>query len=815
MKKKILLCVLLILSLTLALSVTANAETTVTTFDDIYVGEYTSATHSGMAHIVFGQVSDTESEYGIIVEDENGAKRLFKGQHIGEEGKFGIALYNLPEGNYKVCAYEGKEGNRTLGDTVSFIAYEDSESQYTVEYYKETLKDTDIIRLSFKEGDYGGYFGSKEKIAISSGESVYMEFDIHKAVIPQTNYNLFVVPTTYNLNANTTDYVDSGHSRMLVNNFNFIFGVNGGANNINPANNNFYMEISDYSIYKTTSSGESLVDGMTYCMNGMQFEERIISNYERIDSETEIKQGTTDTTANATIKDFENFALNEEKSTISGNIAGDGSLVLKVYYDISGFLVRFNGNGGNLVSGNPNQIVEHGGTVTAPTFEKEGYTFVGWDTDFSSVTSDLKVNAVWKANQYTITIVYGNGQEDKIITQDYNSAIEDIANPEREGYVFVGWDKTIPAKMPAENIIINAEWAEVFNVSNGTITSLTQKGTTLSDIIIPSTIDGNDITSIGIETFANNTVIKSVTIAKSVTSIGSYAFSNCTSLDLIVFEGSEEEWNTVSKGDYWDQNVLAIVVYSVVEDWESVFLYSDGKIMGLTEYGKTVSNIIIPATLGGEKVTSIEGGVFYESEIIENVIIGNNVTYIGVHAFAYSSINNVMILDSVTTIDELAFYACVNLEKVIIGNGVETIGTSAFQNCESIIKLTMGNNVKHIGDSAFDLCMQLKEIIIPESVERIDMNAFNSCYALEEIIIPNNVTHIEGGAFQVCTSLKTITIGKNVEYIGDWALSVCTSLTSINFEGTTEEWSAISKGESWNYEVPATYVQCSDGRVDL
>ena len=95
MKKKFLLCILLIFSLSLAISITASAESNVTTFEDVYVGEYTSATHSGMAYIIFGQVSDTESEYGIIVEDQTGEKRLFKGLHIGEEGKFGIAIYEL------------------------------------------------------------------------------------------------------------------------------------------------------------------------------------------------------------------------------------------------------------------------------------------------------------------------------------------------------------------------------------------------------------------------------------------------------------------------------------------------------------------------------------------------------------------------------------------------------------------------------------------------------------------------------------------------------------------------------------------------
>lgn len=83
------------------------------------------------------------------------------------------------------------------------------------------------VTLTFKEGDYGGYFGSKEKISISSGESVYMEFDLHNSIIPPTNYNLFVVPTTYNLNDNRTDYVDSAHTSFFLYS-NWAFGTPSG-----------------------------------------------------------------------------------------------------------------------------------------------------------------------------------------------------------------------------------------------------------------------------------------------------------------------------------------------------------------------------------------------------------------------------------------------------------------------------------------------------------------------------------------------------------------------------------------------------------
>lgn len=51
--------------------------------------------------------------------------------------------------------------------------------------------------------------------------------------------------------------------------------------------------------------------------------------------ETENKTGTTDTTVNVTPKSYAGYKFNAAKSaaTMSGTIAGDGSLVLKVYYD--------------------------------------------------------------------------------------------------------------------------------------------------------------------------------------------------------------------------------------------------------------------------------------------------------------------------------------------------------------------------------------------------------------------------------------------------------------------------------------------------
>ena len=108
----------------------------------------------------------------------------------------------------------------------------------------------------------------------------------------------------------------------------------------------------------------------------------------------------------------------------------------------------------------------YGTAITAPAAPtREGYTFIGWDTEIPTTmpAENMTVTAQWKINKYTITFDTAGGTEIAPITQDYGTQIASPAAPTREGYNFVGWDKSIPATMPAENITITAQWKDTEN----------------------------------------------------------------------------------------------------------------------------------------------------------------------------------------------------------------------------------------------------------------------------------------------------------------------------------------------------------------
>ena len=229
----------------------------------------------------------------------------------------------------------------------------------------------------------------------------------------------------------------------------------------------------------------------------------------------------------------------------------------------------------------------------------------------------------------------------------------------------------------------------------------------------------------------------------------------------------------------------------VIPSPESYFVVNtDGDtITGLTEEGKTQTELVVPYEINGKKIVSIVIGSTSQSNASFNSIkIPNSITRIGDSAFfKYSALTSINIPESVTSISSAAFYGCYSLKSINISNSVTGIGQVAFEYCTSLTSINIPYGVTTIETSTFQGCTSLKSIDIPNSVTSIGALSFSGCTSLKSIDIPNSVTSIEYGAFQGCDSLKSINIPNSVTSIEDPAFSGCDSLTIYCGQGSYAE----------------------------
>ena len=151
-------------------------------------------------------------------------------------------------------------------------------------------------------------------------------------------------------------------------------------------------------------------------------------------TKTDNLTGTTDTEAQAIAKNYEGFTFDNSVvgTKLSGNIAGDGSLVLKLYYKRNSYNVTYDYTGDFPNDASPlpqSETYKYGSDINVPeNATAEGYTFSGWIKDYITMPAqDIEITGYFIENpkSYNYRIEY-------YFDGELDESLEEIRNAEED-----------------------------------------------------------------------------------------------------------------------------------------------------------------------------------------------------------------------------------------------------------------------------------------------------------------------------------------------------------------------------------------------
>lgn len=181
---------------------------------------------------------------------------------------------------------------------------------------------------------------------------------------------------------------------------------------------------------------------------------------------TNVPHGDTVTAPEVPEKDGKTFSKWDKDFS---NVTSD--LTINAVYDVDTFTVTFK-DGEKVLE---TQTVEYEAAATAPDTARlsppEGMHFAKWDKDFSKVTEDIEVSAVYELNVYTV--IFKNGEMTLTTRVEHGSAATPPNVYDTATKKFVGWDKSFDNV--TSDLIVNAK----FETKKFTLTFINFDGTTV------------------------------------------------------------------------------------------------------------------------------------------------------------------------------------------------------------------------------------------------------------------------------------------------------------------------------------------------
>ncbi|MBN2827161.1 MAG: InlB B-repeat-containing protein [Tissierellales bacterium] len=268
------------------------------------------------------------------------------------------------------------------------------------------------------------------------------------------------------------------------------------------------------------------------------------SQYELVNSQELL--GTAGSTTSPLLNTYSGFSAPMTESII---IKGDGSSIVNYYYDRNTYTMTFNKDDG---SENIIKTYPYGTEITSPTVERNGYTFIGWDSTVPSTVpaSNTTYTALWTKKAFTINYDLAGGSVSSANATTYavDTATITLNNPTRSGYQFVGWTGTglsqateivtIPMGSTG-NRYYTATWKEITYLVYHYQEDLSDNYSILSDIDCIYGVAGEQTQAVGksYTGFTAKAITQSSIAADGTTVISVYYDRNTYKIHFMPMEG--------------------------------------------------------------------------------------------------------------------------------------------------------------------------------------------------------------------------------------------------------------------------------------
>ncbi|MFA7075248.1 MAG: leucine-rich repeat protein [Candidatus Izemoplasmatales bacterium] len=517
---------------------------------------------------------------------------------------------------------------------------------------------------------------------------------------------------------------------------------------------------------------------------------------------------------------------------------GATKIIITAKYTVNFYSVTFVANGGELISGEAIQIIEHGSDAIAPVFSKMGYSFSNWDRTFNNVSDDVIVNSVWTPHTYTI-VYDGNGSTSgstTISNHVYGTIQRVTANGfTKTNHAFLGWSLTPEGNIAYSNLgnVINLTSDNGKTVTLYAVWDIIKESVTF-DGTGGSLVSGEAIQSVAHGSFAIEPIFErtgytfshwdqafdNVTFSMTVHAVwtsntyyiiydgngatsGSMGNSQCTYDAVEVLQ-----INQFVKNNYfflgWALDSDAEVEYYDGERVINLSATNDANVVLYAVWAENISTSGLHYTLVDSGTAySVRKGTteIYNVLIIPEMYLGIPVKYVEQSGFAdCSGFTSVVLPNTIMNIGSYAFSGCRNLESIRIPSSVTSIGSKVFVYCDNLtsIKVDSGNDKYYSSGNCVierdmirgttKLVIGCKNSIIPY-VDSIEYAAFYFCIGLETAKIPYTVTTIDTAAFYGCSNLTALTFeggtSSKLRKIEREAFFGCSALKSIDFNKVT------------------------------